>query len=149
MDRAVFSNRAFIVQGWTLLFLLFLSIFFFELAVCVIDGDLSMFRTEAAQRTLRLTVGLLMLHAFVPMLVCVLDGKWLRWSVFGITVVLTVVLIGHQIAHLLAGEKPFGVFQLLDVFHHLLGAWVSVVAWRWAREQNVRSLAVCGAVAGA
>ncbi len=130
-----------IAQGWMLMFLLFLSILLIELTQAVTNDDLAIFRSDAGRRGLRLLTVLIMVHALVPMLVVsVTDGPKLRWAVFGVTVVLTMVLIAHQIGHLANGEKQLDIFQLLDATHHALGLWVSRLAWRWARPPRAELL---------
>ena len=123
-----------IAQGWTVMFLLFLSILFFELSQGVINDDLSMFRSSDGRRAWRVAVLLIAVHALMPVLVCLADGRRFRWTVFVVTLVQTIALIVHQLVHLFNGEKPFDAFQCLDVLHHALGIAVAALAWRWARS---------------
>lgn len=134
MNRSPIDLRSAIAQGWTVMFLLFVSILFFELSQGVINDELSMFRSEAGRRAWRVAVLLIAVHASTPMLVCLVDGRRFRWALFGVTLVQTLALIVHQVVHLVNGEKPFDAFQCLDALHHALGIAVSVLAWRWARD---------------
>jgi hypothetical protein len=128
------STGSIVAQGWVLMFLVLICIFLTEFATSVIQDDLSMFRSREGEEALKAMVLLMLLHAFVPMLVCALNASWFRWTVVGITGVLAVLMLAHEIVHLVTGTKPFGIFHLLDIAHHGLGIWVTLIAIRWAKE---------------
>lgn len=128
------SAGSVVAQGWILMFLVLICIFLTEFATSVIQDDFSMFRSREGEEALKAMVLLMMLHAFVPMLVCTLNASWFRWTVVGITGVLTAIMFAHEIVHLVTDTKPFGIFHLLDFAHHGLGIWVMFIAIRWAKE---------------
>lgn len=134
MSKVHGSTGSMVAQGWVLMFLVLICIFLTEFATSVIQDDLSMLRSREGEEALKAMVLLMLLHAFVPMLVCALTASWFRWTVVGITGVLVVLMLAHEIVHLVTGTKPFGIFHLLDFAHHGLGIWVTFIAIRWAKE---------------
>lgn len=128
------STGNIVAQGWILMFLALICIFLTEFATSVIQDDLSVFKSREGENGLKVMVLLMLLHALVPMLVCALNASWFRWTVVGITGVLAGVMLAHEVAHLVTGTKPFGIFHLLDFAHHGLGIWVTFIAIRWAKE---------------
>lgn len=128
------GNR--VAMGWILMFLVFICIFLTEFSNSVIGDNLVIFKSREAEFFLRVMVMLMMLHAFVPMLICVIESTWFRWLIVLITGLLTVILIIHQIGHLISETKPFGIFHLLDFSHHGLGVWTTVLAVQWARQSK-------------
>lgn len=125
-----------VAQGWILMFLVLICIFLTEFATNVIQDNLAIFKSREGEKALKVLVLLMMLHAFVPMLICTFDAPWFRWTVVGITGVLTVIMVAHEIVDLVIGARAFGVLHLLDFAHHSLGIWVSVIAIRWAKEKQ-------------
>jgi len=130
------SAGSIVAQGWILMFLVLICIFLTEFATSVIQNDLSMLRSKEGEKALKAMVVLMLLHAFVPMLVCTWNAPWFRWAVVGITGVLAVAMLAHEIVHLVTGTKPIGIFHLLDFAHHGLGIWVTFIAIRWAKEMQ-------------
>jgi hypothetical protein len=128
------ENR--VAMGWILMFLVFICIFLTEFVASVLGDDLSIFKSREGEMALRAMVVLMMLHAFVPMLICVVDSAWFRWLIVLVTGLLTVALMGHQIGHLVTATKPFSIFHLLDFSHHGLGIWTTVLAVQWARQSK-------------
>lgn len=128
------STGSIVAQGWILMFMVLICIFLTEFAISVIQDDLSVFKSREGENGLKVMVLLMLLHAFVPMLVCALNASWFRWTVVGITGVLAGVMLLHEVVHLVTDTKPFGIFHLLDFAHHGLGIWVTFIAIRWAKE---------------
>ena len=122
-----------VAQGWILMFLVMVCIFMLELIVQLINGD-PFLRSPECARGLRVGVALILVHAFVPMLVCTFDGPRFRWLVTGLTGLFTLAMLAHQAMHLVTHTKEFGYFDLLDLTHHTLGLWVTLLARRWALE---------------
>lgn len=124
-----------VAKGWILMFLVLICIFLIEFLNAALDDNLAMFKSEEGATALKAIVLLMLLHAFVPMLVCTFHGRIFRWAIAGLTLCLTVAMIGHELAHLfIVKNREFGLFDMLDFAHHGLGVWVASVAVRWARE---------------
>jgi len=72
------------------------------------------------------------IYVFVPMFVLIVSARWFRSVVVGVTVLMTLFFVAHEISHLLSGDKPFGIRHILDFSHHILGVWVTIAATKWA-----------------
>ena len=124
-----------VAQGWILMFLVFICIFIVEFLNAVIVGNLSLYTSAEGQIALKVIVLMMLLHAFVPMLVCTFNARWFRWAIAGLTLCFALAMIAHELVHIfIAKNKQFGLFDALDFAHHGLGIWVACVAVRWARE---------------
>ncbi len=120
------------------MFLIFVCITISEFLNATVSGNLSIYTSEEGAAALKVMVMLMLLHAFVPMLVLTLDARWFRWSIAILTLLFGLLMIGHEIMHVLvAKNREFGVFDLLDFAHHGLAIWVAILAVRWVREAPV------------
>lgn len=123
-----------VAQGWILMFLLFICIFVSEFLGAVISGNLSIYTSDEGAAGLKLMTGMMLLHAFVPMLVCSFDARWFRWAVAVLTLLFGLIMMGHEISHLFViKNREFGRSDLLDLAHHALSLWVAAIAVQWAR----------------
>lgn len=125
--------RATIVLGWVLMLLTLLAMFCVDLARSAIDENFSAWRRDMSQGGLLVMLGVLGVYLLTPMFALNPRGRWFRWLLVALGALATLFFIAHQVGHLLAGDKPFGMRHVLDFSHHLLGAWVTVAALRWAR----------------
>jgi hypothetical protein len=119
-----------VAQGWLLLFLVMLGIFLSEMAVSVIVDAPGGSREEALQGV-QVMVALIGLHAAMPVLIWTIEARWFRWVTVLLTAGLTLFMVGHQIEHLLAQDRPLALLNVLDFAHDAIGAWVTWLAWRW------------------
>ena len=134
MEKKAENLAGIVAQGWILMFLVLICIFLTEFVASVISGDFSMLRSKEGERALHGLVLLMVLHAVVPMLVLTVNWRQLKWAVTAITGVLAVIMVGHEIMHLMNGTIPLGFFHVLDFSHHGLGIWTTIMAIRWARH---------------
>lgn len=128
----------FVAQGWTVMFLVFIAIFQMEFIAMSVNADISTFQSPEGRQVFKAAVVLMALHAFMPLLVCSLTARWFRWGVVLVTAFFTVAMVGHQWAHVVKGDKPVALLHLLDLCHHVISAWVTVAAVRWARSAPAR-----------
>jgi len=142
----------FVAQGWVLMFLLFVCIFVCEFLLAAINGQLAFYSGQEGKLALKVTVVVMLLHAFVPMLVYAFDARWFRWAIALLTMCFGLGMMLHEIAHVFViKNREFGWFDLLDFAHHGLAVWVALLAVQWAREGRPaaeRAGALKGAWAG-
>lgn len=121
-------------HGWTMMFIIFLAMFVVDLTHSAILQDFTKWQKDPGSSGLGILIIIMAIYASMPMLIKSIQAKWFRQTVIGVTVFFTLFFVAHQITHLLAGDKPFGVMHILDFSHHVLGVWVVVVATLWLRE---------------
>jgi hypothetical protein len=134
MDSSNESPAHLIAQGWTMMFLLFLSILLMEFMSLSVEGNLREFQGEQGVRQVRVLVVLMVLHAVMPLLILRVDAPLFRWCVAVFAGMLTLAMAGHQWVHVIKGDKPMGVLHLLDLVHHALGTWMTAASVQWARR---------------
>lgn len=123
-----------VAKGWILMFLVFICIFVVEFLNAVLNDNLALFKGDEGAAALKIIVLMMLLHAFIPMLVCTFEGRAFRWFIALLTLSFTIAMIGHEVAHLfIVKNRKFGIFDMLDFAHHGLGIWVTSVAIAWAR----------------
>lgn len=125
--------RDVVVQGWTMMFLVFLAMFIADLTKSAIVQDFGKWHQDPGHGGLTVLLVVMGIYTFMPMLARTVAARWFRWTVVGITAFFTLFFVAHQLAHMLAGDKPFGMLHVLDFSHHLLGIWVTGAAVAWAR----------------
>ena len=133
------SKAGLVAQGWILMFLVLICIFLTEVSNNIFANELQIYQSSEGKMALKAMVMLMMLHAFVPMLVCTIDAPWFRWTVVGITGMLTLVMVGHEIMDMVRNVREFSIFHMLDFTHHVLGVWVTLIALAWATESRAAS----------
>jgi hypothetical protein len=126
-------------QGWILMFIIFLAMFVVDLTHSAILQDFTKWQKDPGSAGLSILIIIMAIYALMPMLIKSIQAKWFRRTVIGVTVFFTLFFVAHQITHLLAGDKPFGVMHVLDFSHHVLGVWVIVVATLWLKEDAQKS----------
>jgi hypothetical protein len=135
----MFSNykakEAVIAQGWILMFLIFVCTLMMEFLYAVIGNDLTIFTSQEGATGLKVMTLLMLLHAFVPMLVVTFQQRWLRWAVAILTMIFGLLMLGHELFHIFVLEnRAFGLRDALDISHHCLAIWVSLIAVSWAKD---------------
>ncbi|RZI42233.1 hypothetical protein EGT07_13510 [Herbaspirillum sp. HC18] len=133
MQDREFKLRAIVVLGWSMMFMVLLAMFVTDLARSAIAENFSDWAQDMSYGGLLVMLVVMSFYVFMPMLVLTVGARWFRFFVVGITALMTLFFIAHEIAHLLAGDMPFGVRHVLDFSHHILGVWVTAAAMMWAR----------------
>lgn len=136
MKEKFVNARTLVAQGWTMMFLIFLAMFVADLTKSAVFQDFSKWSEDPGYGGLMILLGIMSIYAFMPMLVLSISAKWFRGTVVGITVFFTLFFIAHQLTHLTAGDKPFGMIHILDFTHHILGIWVTIAAVLWVKQYN-------------
>jgi len=119
------------------MFIVFLAMSTLELTKSAVAGDFSNFIKDPGTEGLKFLIVIMVIYILMPMLVRSIAAHWFRWAVVGITVLFTLLWIAHQVHHLVEGDKLFDILQAIDFFHHVLGAWVTVAAVKWARQRYI------------
>jgi len=122
--------RNIIVQGWMGMLSLLLLMMLTDLTELGMKGDFSPLRRDPGIGGLWFIVVMVSVNVLVQISVRTFEGSVFRRLVFGATALYTLIFVGHQVTHLLAGEG-FDVHTVLDVVHHTLGVWAAFAAYRW------------------
>ena len=126
--------RAMVAQGWTLMFMVFVSNLVIDLIKNAVRGDGTQWAQHLGMPGVQLLLVVMAIYALMPMLVRSLSAQWFRFAVVGLTVFMGLFVGAHEISHLNPNDKPFGIFHTLDLTHHVLVIWVTVAAVRWSRQ---------------
>jgi hypothetical protein len=139
--------RAMSAQGWTLMFMVFVSNLVIDLIKNTVRGDSTQWAQHLGMPGVQLLLVVMVIYAIMPMLIRSLSAQWFRFAVVGLTVFMGLFVGAHEISHLSPTDKPFGIFHTLDVTHHVLVVWVTVAAVRWARQGDQTAAATVVAAA--
>lgn len=131
--------RAMVAQGWTLMFMVFVSNLVIDLIKNAVRGDATQWAQHLGMPGVQLLLVVMAIYALMPMLVRSLSAPWFRFTVVGLTVFMGLFVGAHEISHLSPNDKPFGIFHTLDLTHHVLVIWVTVAAVRWSRQGDESS----------
>lgn len=124
-------HKQLIAQGWTSMFAVFIAGVCIEIAKGGALDDPGRAGRHLGMAGIQLVLVLSSLYALMPMLVRSFDARWFRWVVVGLSVLVSLFMVAHEISHWRT-DRPFGVLHALDITHHVLGAWVTVLSVRWA-----------------
>lgn len=116
------------------MFLVFLANIVMDLVRITVEGSTQEWARHLGMPGVKFILAVMTVYALLPVLVRTLAAHWFRYVVVGLTVLMSLFVGAHEVSHLTAGDKPFGLLHLLDLTHHILGIWVTVAAVLWARE---------------
>lgn len=128
--------RDIVAQGWVMMYLVFMAMFITDLTKSAINLDFTKWKNDPGIGGLSILSVVMVIYVFMPMLVKSIEARWFRGLAIGIASFFTLFFIAHQLTHLLAGDKPFGILHILDFSHHALGVWVVVASSLWFRESS-------------
>jgi hypothetical protein len=123
-----------VVQGWTMMFLVFLANLSIDMIKCSVVGDCTAWSAHIGIGGVKLITVIMMIYTVVPMMVRTVSARWIRYAVLPVTMFITLFYIAHELSH--RGDKPFGIYHALDITHHILGVWVLITAVRWIRLKD-------------
>ncbi|MEE8056392.1 MAG: hypothetical protein V3T17_00955 [Pseudomonadales bacterium] len=126
--------RSLIAQGWTTMFLLFAANLVMDLARCQVMDTCRPWAEHLGQGGLVVVTIVMMIYGVVPMLVRCVNLRFFRYVVVFQSIAVTLFYFVHEMTHLMAGDKPFGISHGLDILHHVIGVSVIVASILWARE---------------
>jgi hypothetical protein len=128
--------RAITAQAWTGMLALLLMMFIADLLQMAMQGDYQeMSKTlsvDPGRTGLWVLAMMICFNTLVQVAIHTFDAPAFRKAVFWAGVIYTVFFLLHQAVHFLGGE-PLGLSTVLDMTHHVLGAWACWGAWRWSR----------------
>jgi hypothetical protein len=133
MGNKELSLRLNIAIGWIMMFFVLLAMFVVDLAKSAINENFENWSQDMNEGGLMIMLVIMCIYIFIPMLTLVINAKWYRGFVIGITAFITLFFIAHEIAHMLTGDMPFGLRHILDFSHHILGVWVTIAAVKWSK----------------
>ena len=130
----------FIVQGWTMMFIVYVANLTMDMTRCAVADSCATWSSHIGMGGAKFITVIMVVYTVMPMLIRAVTAKWFRYVVIAMSVLITLFYIAHELSHLAAGDKPFGIFHALDITHHILGVSVIVAASLWARQANERDI---------
>ncbi len=132
--------RSLVAQGWTMMCIVFVSNLLVDLIKNSVAGPALQvpWAEHLSMGGIQFILVIISIYAIMPVLIRTLSATWFRWTVVGLTVAMGLFVAAHEISHLTALTKPWGLFHALDITHHILVVWVTIGATLWARQPIVR-----------
>lgn len=128
--------RSIVAQGWTAMFLVFIANIVMDLVRILVLGVQAQWAEHMGMQGVKFILAVMSIYALMMVLVRTLSARWFRFATVGITALMTLFVGAHEVSHLMAEDKPFGLLHALDMTHHILGVWVLVAAVMWARQPD-------------
>jgi hypothetical protein len=107
-----------------------------DMARCSVQGECAVWTKHLGMIGVSMVTVIMGLYAVMPLLIRTFSHPVFKVAVSAITVFITLFYIAHELTHLRAGDKPFGVFHTLDIIHHGIAIWMIVVSVMWVRQKN-------------
>jgi hypothetical protein len=126
--------RKIVAQGWTIMFILFLGNIVMDMVRIAVNGGATQWAEHLGMPGVKFVLVVMAIYAVMPVLVTTISVRWFRFVVVGVTALMTLFVGAHEVSHLVASDKPFGMLHALDLTHHLVGISVIVAAVLWARQ---------------
>jgi len=149
MDTAAkrtFDLRSFIAQGWTTMFIIFVGNLTVDMGRCQILDSCTDWANHIGPGGIVFIAVIMSVYAVMPMLIRGIRARWFRYPVVGISTMITLFYIAHEISHMFPESKPFGLSHALDVTHHLVGISVIIASILWVREKRPEPATQTGAM---
>jgi hypothetical protein len=124
--------RSIIIKGWSGMLFLLLLMMITDLVECGMKNDFTLLLRDPGISGLNFIVIMTVTNVLVQIALLTFENKKFKWFVFVLTLLYTLVFIGHQANHLIAGEG-IDIHFFLDLTHHLLGIWATIFAFRWTQ----------------
>ena len=128
--------RGIVAQGWTAMFLVFLANIVMDLVRITVQGSTVAWAEHLGMTGVKFILVVMAVYALMPLLVRTISKSWFRHATVALTIFMSLFVGAHEVTHLTAGDKPFGLLHTLDLLHHVLGLWVVAAAVMWVRQRD-------------
>ncbi|MDH5325119.1 MAG: hypothetical protein OEZ68_12575 [Gammaproteobacteria bacterium] len=125
---------AILVQGWMAMFTIYIANLVMDMVRCNVMDQCSTWASHIGPGGLVVITIVMFIYAVMPLLIKLISSLWFRYVAVGITAFITLFYVAHELTHLVAGDKPFGIAHTLDITHHIVGVGMIVVATLWAKS---------------
>jgi len=119
-----------------MMFAVFLANIVMDLVRITVMNNATQWADHLGMQGLKFIHVVMAISVLIPMLIRTFSAHWFRYAVVGVTALMTLFVGAHEVSHLIAADKPFGVLHALDLVHHVLGIWVIVAAVMWVRQTD-------------
>lgn len=127
--------RSNIVQGFVGMLFLLLMMTDADLVKAGLTQNFSLLQRDPGIIGLWLTSIAVSANVLIQIAIRTFDNKKFRWSIFGISIVYVLLFVLHQIFHFIAGDG-IGIHFMFDITHHIIGIWVIINAFKWAKLEE-------------
>lgn len=128
--------RAYIAQGWTAMFILFVANLVMDMSRCQVIGSCQQWADHLGMGGIVFVTMVMVVYTVVPLLVRSVTANWIRFLVVPLSMLITMFYVAHQVSHLAANDKPMGLIHALDFTHHFVGITVIVASIMWLRSRH-------------
>ena len=132
MHLEEFSLRTSVSTAWLCWLLIVLTMGVVDLVQSAVIVDFTKFDKDPGQEGLNMLIIVMTIYALMPILVRTIDNVIFRWFVVAAAVFFTMFFIAHEVSHLIIGDMPWGIRHSLDLAHHAIGIWMTIIAGKWA-----------------
>ena len=124
--------RGIVAQGWTAMFIVSLGNLVMDMIRTAAEGSQARWVEHFGPQGVQFVLIVLSVYAVMPMLVRTLSARWFRGVVVGVTALMTLFVGAHEVVHVAANDKPFGVIH----------------AFMWARQPDYVQSSAANRAAG-
>lgn len=128
--------RNMVAQGWTAMLLVFLANIVMDIVRVTVQGNPVPWAEHMGMAGVQFILVVLSVYALMPMLIRTISVRWFRYAMVGVSAFMGLFVAAHEVSHLVAADKPFGLLHALDLTHHVLSAWTVIAAVMWARQKE-------------
>lgn len=127
--------KSIIVQGFVGMLFLLLMMTISDLVKAGLTENFSLLQRDPGIIGLWLTAILVCVNVLIQIAIRTFDGKKFRWNIFIISIIYAVLFVLHQIFHLIVGDG-INIHFMFDITHHIIGIWVIIYAFKWAKLEE-------------
>lgn len=131
--------RSVIVQGYVGMLFLLVMMTVSDLTAAGLSQNFDLLQNDPGTIGLWLTAVLLSFNVLIQIAVRTFDGKKFRQSIYVISIIYMLLFVGHQIFHFAAGDGVT-IDLMYDITHHIIGIWVIIYAFKWAKLKQSTSI---------
>jgi hypothetical protein len=125
--------QSIVVQGWTVMLILYLGMLVATIGYAAIQDDLAPLAIHPGLSEAGTASIIVFIYALMTMAVRLIDHGWFRWFNAGLLTLVTLHEIAHQAGHVMNGAS-IGLLGMIEFGHHVIGLLTVVMAVRWARH---------------
>jgi hypothetical protein len=125
-----------VAQGWLVLAGLILTLMVSDLMQGAIKADFTEFAHHPGPEEWGAVCVYLSVYFVLSVSTRLVGAVWYRWASALFLALITFGTASHTVEHMLAGDKVYGIYAVVDAAHAVVGVALTVVAVLWARSKS-------------
>ena len=124
--------RNIIVQGYVGMLFLLVMMTVSDLTLAGLSQNFNLLQNDPGTVGLWMTAVLLCINVLIQIAIRTFDGRKFRQSIYAASIIYMLLFVAHQVFHFAVGDGVT-VDLIYDTTHHILGIWVIIYAYKWAK----------------